>query len=126
MSKGDGKGSHSRGAPQPATGKSKAKSKGHEQAATGSLSGFQRKQKRKRWHRHLQRVCGSKQIWETLADTGRFAVDIFREALRSFEQDPDAMGTSLLCMICTGFGSACKCFSALHKLFSRLVFADAA
>ena len=29
-----------------------------------------------------------------------------------------ATGTSRLCMICVGFGSACKCFSALHKLVS--------
>ena len=87
---GDGKGFRTRGAPQPATGKGKAKSKGHEQAATGNLSVFLRMQKRKRWCRHLQRVCGTKQIWEALAYTGRFDADILREALRSGDQDRDA------------------------------------
>ena len=28
--------------------------------------------------------------------------------------------------ICVGFGSACKCFSALHKLLSRLVASSGA
>ena len=38
-----------------------------------------------------------------------------------------AMGQSWLSsLICSGFGSACRCFPALHKLLSRLVFADTA
>ena len=53
-SKGDGKGSRSRGAPQ---------------LATGSLATFLRVQKQKRWRRHLQEICGTKQIWEILAST---------------------------------------------------------
>ena len=86
-----GRGFRCRGASQPATGKGRAKGKGHEQAGTGSLPNFLRQQKRKRWCRHLQRVCGTKQIWEILAFTGRFEVDTFREALtlRSADQDAD-------------------------------------
>ena len=71
-SKGDVQGSLTRGAPQP---------------ATGSLTAFLRAQKRKLWCRHLQHVCGTKQIWEIMAFTGRFDADIFRQALRSSEQE---------------------------------------
>ena len=48
----------------------------------GSLAKFVRQQKRKRWCRHLQRVCGTKQIWEVLAYTGRFNVDLLRQTLQ--------------------------------------------
>ena len=65
-------------------------SKGHEQVATGSLDTFLEVQKGKRWCRHLQRICGTNQIWEMLAFTGRFEADMLREALRSSEQDGDA------------------------------------
>ena len=44
-----------------------------------SLQQFLRGQRRKRWCRHLQRVCGSKQLWEVLLFSGRFDVDTFRE-----------------------------------------------
>ena len=85
----DGKGACFRGAPQPARGKGKPKSKGHQKVGTGSLDTFLEAQKGKRWRRHLQRICGTKQIWETLAFTGRFEADKLREALRSSEQDGD-------------------------------------
>jgi len=73
-----------------ATGRGRGKGRGAPQPATGSLPAFLRAQKRKRWHQHLQQVCGTKEIWETLAFTGRFDADILREALRSTEQDGDA------------------------------------
>ena len=38
----------------------------------------------------MQQVCGTKQLWETLAVTGRFDADILREALRSSEHERDA------------------------------------
>ena len=31
-----------------------------------------KQQKRKRWCRHLQRICGAKVLWEVIAFTGRF------------------------------------------------------
>ena len=37
-----------------------------------SESKFLSQQKRKRWCRHLQRICGSKVLWEVVAFTGRF------------------------------------------------------
>ena len=56
-----------RGAPQPAA--------GH--------NNYLRQQKRKRWHRHLQRVAGTKQIWEVLAFSGRFEVQMLVDLLHN-------------------------------------------
>ena len=47
------------------------KGKGGKGKGTG-LKKFLHKQKRKRFHRHSQRVVGSKQIWEVLSFTGSF------------------------------------------------------
>ena len=64
-------------------------SKGQEQGATGSLDTFLEVQKGERRSRHLQRICGTEQIWEMLAFTGRFEADILRETLCLCEQDGD-------------------------------------
>ena len=37
---------------------------------------FLKEQKHKRWCRHLQRVCGTKQLWEVLAFSGTFDLDM--------------------------------------------------
>ena len=50
----DGKG---RGAPQP---------------VMVNSATFVKNQKRKRWHRHLQRICGTYQVWRILSFTGCF------------------------------------------------------
>ena len=50
-------------------------------AASTSFNAFIRGQKRKRWCRHLQRSCGTKQIWEILAFTGRFDLQTLEAAL---------------------------------------------
>ena len=42
-----------------------------------------RQQKRKRWCRHLQRWCGTKQFWEVLAFSGRFDVQFLRSTRHS-------------------------------------------
>ena len=84
--KAKGKGWGSKGA----TGRGRGKGRGAPQPATGSLPAFLRAQKRKRWHQHLQRVCGTKETWEILAFAGRFDADILREGFRSAEQDGDA------------------------------------
>ncbi len=68
--------------------------KGHDGGAAqptgkGSLAKFVRQQKRKRWCRHLQRVCGTKQIWEVLAYTGRFDVDLLRQTLQFAEAEEE-------------------------------------
>ena len=88
-SQSDGKGDRSRGAPQSMTRKSTALSKGHERGATGSLENFLEVQKWKRWCRQLQSICGTKEIWEMLAFTGRFDAEMLREALRSSKQHGD-------------------------------------
>ena len=61
-------------------------------AAIKSFKAFLHGQKRKRWHRHLQRSCGTKPLWEILVFTGRFDVETLQAALaqRSSEQDGDA------------------------------------
>ena len=45
-----------------------------------SQSKFVKQQKRKRWCRHLQRICGAKPIWEVIAFTGRFDHELARKA----------------------------------------------
>ena len=77
-----------------AKGKGKAKSKGrgkgfHARDSPGSLAAFLREQRRKRWCRHMQRVCGTKQIWEILAFTGRFDASDFRATLASRPSERD-------------------------------------
>ena len=52
-------------------------------------------QKRKRWCRNLQRVCGSKQIWEALAFTGRFDVVMFRQTLQSPDEEEGAENSEM-------------------------------
>ena len=75
-----------RGARQPAGKGGKA-----EGAGTGSLNKYVNGQKRKRWHRHLQRICGTKQIWEVLAFSGRFDVRYLTQALHvQSEEEPRA------------------------------------
>ena len=59
----DGKG---RGAPQP---------------VMVNSATFVKNQKRKRWHRHLQRICGSKQVWEILSFTGCFELALIQAAV---------------------------------------------
>ena len=83
------------GAPQPANRRGKGKGCGEAHAGDaapstrlGSVAKYVKDQKRSRWCRHLQRVCGSKQIWEVLAFTGRFDVDLLLAAVQ--EPDPDA------------------------------------
>ncbi len=61
-----------RGAPQPAMGRGKG---------LGSINDYVRHRQRSRWHRHLQRICGTKQIWEVLSFTGRFDVATLEKAL---------------------------------------------
>jgi hypothetical protein len=80
-----------KGKPLAAKGKGKARRKVHadgdaQPTGKGGVAKFVRQQKRKRWCRHLQRICGTKQIWEVLAYTGRFDVDYLRKAI----QAPDA------------------------------------
>ncbi len=48
---------------------------------------FVRKQKLKRWHSHLQRWCGTRQIWAMLAFTGRFDVDRLEKSVRREAND---------------------------------------
>ena len=59
----DGKG---RGAPQP---------------VMVNSATFVKNQKRKRWHRHLQRICGTKQVWEILSFTGCFEPALIQAAV---------------------------------------------
>ena len=56
----------------------------------GSLATFVRAQKRKRWCRHLQRVGGTKQIWEVLAFSGRFDIPMLLQALHQADTYADA------------------------------------
>ena len=42
---------------------------------------FVKNQKRKRWHRHLQRICGTKQVWEILSFTGCFEPALIQAAV---------------------------------------------
>ena len=92
--KANGKGWGTKGGVRKGNAKGKSDGKasptrGSSHLATGGLPAFLRAQKRKRWCRHLQRVCGTKQISEILAFTGRFDPDFLRKALQSSEQDRD-------------------------------------
>ena len=46
-----------------------------------SSATFVKNQKRKRWHRHLQRICGTKQVWEILSFTGCFEPALIQAAV---------------------------------------------
>ena len=78
----------SRGAPQHA-GKG---SKGLKSllAQRRRLNKFLEKQRLKRWCWHLQRVCGSKHMWEVLAFSGRFDVVMLSEALEGERREETA------------------------------------
>ena len=60
-------------------------------AGKGGLNKFVKEQRRKRWCRHLQRVCGTKQIWEVLAFSGYFHVDMLQQALHNEPKDETAV-----------------------------------
>ena len=62
-------------------------SKGKGKALNKSLKQYMIGQMRKRWHRHLQRVCGSKQIWEVLVFSGRFDADTLSQAVGNANED---------------------------------------
>ena len=55
----------------------------------GILHPFLREQKHKRWCRHLEHVCGTKQVWEVLAYTGRFDADLLLDTLPSGEPEEE-------------------------------------
>ena len=76
--KAGGKGWKSKGA----TSKGKGTTRGAPQPATASLAAFLRTQKRRRWHRHMQKTFGSKHMWEILASTGRMDPNILRATLQ--------------------------------------------
>ena len=59
-------------------------------ASKGSPAKYIRQQKRKRWHRHLQRLAGSKQIWEILAFTGLFDVKSLTDVQKNPYSDDGA------------------------------------
>ena len=82
-----------KGKPPATKGKGKARGKTH---GKGGVANFVRQQKRKRWCRHLQRVCGTKQVWEVLAFTGCFDVDFLRTAIQSpdAEKEPEISATA--------------------------------
>ena len=71
-----------RGASQPAVKGDKGSGKGIK-----GLNAYVRQQKRKRWHRHLQRICGTKQIWEVLVFSGFFDRLMLEQALHSGKGD---------------------------------------
>ena len=54
--------------------------------AKGGPQAYVRQQMRRRWCRHLQRICGTKQIWEVLAFTGQFDLQFFERMLATEER----------------------------------------
>ena len=80
----------SRDAPQPAA----SARRGAPQPVMVSSAIFVKNQKRKRWHRHLQRICGSKQVWEILSFTGCFEPALIQAAVmrgKDGQQDEEAV-----------------------------------
>ena len=57
------------------------KGRGAPQPVMVSSATFVKNQKRKRWHRHLQRICGTKQVWEILSFTGCFDPALIQAAV---------------------------------------------
>ena len=58
------------------------KGRGAPQPVMVNSATFVKNQKRKRWHRHLQRICGSKQVWEILSFTGCFDPGLLEKAVK--------------------------------------------
>ena len=81
ISKGAGEGKGKGGT--KGAGKGKGKGRGASQRAKGSglesLHNYLHQQRRKRWCRHQQRVCGTKQLWEVLAFSGRFDLELLQQ-----------------------------------------------
>ena len=92
VAKGQGSGGpHARGTDGKGEGRGKTQAGGAAQPATkGRLGTYIRQQRRKRWHRHLQRLAGSKQNWGILADTGLSAVTSLVGAQTNPYSDDDA------------------------------------
>ena len=51
------------------------------------MNDYVRGQKRKRWCRHLQRMCGTKSLFEMLAFTGDLDLQKLAQAVRTSEKD---------------------------------------
>ena len=57
------------------------KGRGAHEPVMVSRDAFVRKQKRKRWNRHLQRICGTPQVWRMVSFTGCFESALIHAAV---------------------------------------------
>ena len=87
QSTGRHKGSRGRGTKGSRGKGDKGKGGKDERPLKKSLKQYVKEQKRKRFHRHLQRICGTKQIWEVLVFSGRFDVEALTEALGNGDEE---------------------------------------
>ena len=77
----------SRGAPQPGRRDRRGRGKGSLEELSREGKKFVKNRMRSRWCRHLQRISGTKQIWEVLTFSGCFDVHMLQQILHKEPSD---------------------------------------
>ena len=77
----------SRGAPQPGRRDRRGRGKGSLEELSREGKNFVKSRKRSRWCRHLQRISGTKQIWEVLTFSGFFDVPMLEQLVQKQRSD---------------------------------------
>ena len=87
LQKGKAASKGSRGARQPGRGDGRGRGKGSLEELSREGKNLVKSRKRSRWCRHLQRISGTKQIWEVLTFSGFFDVPMLEQLVQKQRSD---------------------------------------